>query len=1104
MVSIGPFSPSSGFVQSNAQPQTLALKAPLQSPVQAPSGSGAGGPTGLGPIAPYAPEMRERAVAEMTDLVYAQVFGHVGERAWVGITQGVDSNALQAILALRSRYRDELREMGDLHDSEALRDISGAMAEVIVRTFFRDGVMGGAGYAMMPDHNGFLEGVMTAARLMNQIILRERRGEDRQPVSGSPQGPQSQPGPQGPQGRRDWDQFTVPDLGPTTGGSENPLSIPRQNTPDVEFREFDNSAPPPTPTPSPEQVAAEAESAQLSGEIENKLGALQRQIAGIQGARSEEIRRGRAEVEIRGAERELGPAFGTGRLTDPGLIAQLFERILARVEEHLENERPGFAKALLDELLSRYPDFAGQAGGGVQAPQGDPDDLDRGREELEKLEEEFRRTGTPLETLVEERADELRRSGQTLLALMLQAAYAQAYANIAGPTGGRQNERLESSAELNRIRQTSPEDLAGEINEAGDLSGYHEEELKAIMLRLLGAQSASESIMNALERIGRALPEATAELFRELLNSAVQNALTPAVTNGEVLREFARNFLEEHPEGLAVILFDGDKFSDYNNATSFIDGDNAIELMTAALVTAIENLKDDLAALGITALPGRDGGDEFIVALIPDSPEAAANLELAMKLLMNELYAVIQQYNRDNETSIPTFSGAGARIGQEYFEAMRERALQDGDEETAAKDNGRLFNRSLGILDNLPGELFKGDESDATRPNRGGFAIKDFMTGNVESIFLAPTYPMPDGARAEEYRRNQGGVPGGTFFDPDATSAPGPENPNRPFFDRTSRPQHCGTTPELDPNPGPFQIPDGLERYFSDSIPGETPTEQLMALCRQHNIEPPFVRLLEEGIRVKTQPAIHQHFAALFEAAEDGTALTKIYIEPRQMKALNDEAFIELPDGTRMPVGHAGGNEMLDDLWRALHQAMVEFFGENYIENGAAGGRDRSKRQVLVVPPGTSRETVQELMRRAHEIFSGMIPTFTGPDGNDYPIMLEGEDGSAVPFRYNLGFAAGEITKGVYETGPDGYDPGQSRYDMVLPPDQIQGRDFSEPTPPWSLLEIATYFVDGVIPRDEEGNLPPAMQNYLDQLNAIPGFGVITPAADPDWPVAGD
>ena len=37
--------------------------------------------------------------------------------------------------------------------------------------------------------------------------------------------------------------------------------------------------------------------------------------------------------------------------------------------------------------------------------------------------------------------------------------------------------------------------------------------------------------------------------------------------------------------------------------------------------------------------------------------------------------------------------------------------------------------------------------------------------------------------------------------------------------------------------------------------------------------------------------------------------------------------FIELPDGTRMEVGHSGGNEMLDDLWRALHQAMVEFFG---------------------------------------------------------------------------------------------------------------------------------------------------------------------------------
>ena len=1102
MVSIGPFSPSSGSVQSNAQTMALKVPLPVQPPVQAPSGSGAGGATGPGLVAPYAPETRERAVAAMTELVYTQVFGNFGQQAWVGITQGIDPNAQQAILGLLSQYGDEFREMKDRHDPEALRRISRAMANVIVDKFNDNGVSGLLDFLRMPGHADFFENVFDAAEDEEQAILEERRGEgeDRQPVSGSPQGPQWQPGPQMPQGRGDWDQFTVPDLGPTTGGSENPTGISPQNTSDVEFREFGDTAPPPTPTPSPEQVAAEAEQAAISGELERVQRELQRQIAGMQGAHSEEIHRGRAEVEIDRAERELGPAFGTGRLTDPGLIAQLFERILARVEEHLENERPGFAKALLDELFSRYPDFAGQAGGGVQAPGADRDKRDRAREILRELEEESRRTGTPLQTLVEERARELRDSGQGELALMLQSAFASAYANIAGQTGGQQNERLESSAEINRIRQTSPEDLAGEINEAGDLSGYHEEELKAIMLRLLGAQSASESIMNALERIGRALPEATAELFRELLNSAVQNALTPAVMNGEVLRRLVAFLIEQSPQELAFIFFDGDKFSDYNNATSFIDGDRGIELLTAALVTAGENLKDVLAELGVTPLFSRDGGDEFFIAAIADSPEAAANLELAMKLLMNELYAVIQQYNQDNETPIPTFSGAGTVFGQATAERYREEARQRGDEEAAAKTDLEVLHETYGTTDRASVQEFKNEARGEDYFERGGFVIIDPLTGEPTGPAVpAPFYRNPDNAEAPEYRWGQGGTPSDIFDDPDQTSRPGLENRTWEDF---ARPQLRGTTP-LDPDPNPFQVPEGFREEFRNLVPGNTDMEKLRELFAQHNIEPPFVRLLEEGIRVKTQPAIHQHFADLFEAAEDGTALTKIYIEPRQMKALNDEAFIELPDGTRMPVGHAGGNEMLDDLWRALHQAMVEFFGENYIEDGAAGGRDRSKRQVLVVPPGTSRETVQELMRRAHEIFSGMIPTFTGPDGNDYPIMLEGEDGSAVPFRYNLGFAAGEITKGVYETGPDGYDPGQSRYDMVLPPDQTE-RNYSGLLPEESPLEIATGFVDGAIPRDEEGNLPPAVQNFLDQLNAIPGFGVITPADDPDWPVAGD
>jgi GGDEF domain-containing protein len=1017
-----------------------------------------------------------------------------------GITQGVDSNAQQAITALRFQYRDEFREMMDRHEPEDLRRISHAMAEVIVNTFKRDEVRGLLGFANMPDHDGFLASVFGAARHIGQVILQERRGEDRQPVSGSPQGPERQSGPERPQGRDPF-EFTVPDLGPTTPDVGSPQIDTRPIEP-VQFREFpDQSSIRGTPTPSPEQLDAEARQAAISGKLERIQLELQRQIAGMQGEHRQEIHEGRARVEVDRAERELGPAMMTGRLTDPAMIAQLFQGIYDRVEEHQANDRPGFALALIEELFARYPDFAAQAGGGVQRPESTSGGSDEGMRILRELEEASRVTGRPLEELVRERAEELRRDGQGELALALQAAFAHAYAGVGGATGGSRNERVESSAEINRIRQTDPQELAGEINEAGDLSGYHEEELKAIMLRLLGARSGSESIANALERIGRALPEVTAEMLRELLNGAVQNALTPSVMNGEVLREFLRYFILNNPEGAAVILFDGDSFSGYNNAFGFRDGDNAIELMSAALVTAIENLKDDLAALGVTALPGRDGGDEFIIVVIPDSPEAAANLELAMKLLMNELYAVIQQYNQDNETPIPTLSGAGTRIDQATIDRYREEARRRGDEEAAGKTDADIINEIIGKADDAAGKELKNKARGEDYFQRGGFVLIDPITGDPTGPATpAPFYRNPDNAEGTEYRWGQGGTPPGIFNDPDQTSQPGLENRT---WENFTRPQLRGDTPPLNPTPEDFRVPERLAPEFRGLMPGNTDMEILRTLFERNNIEPPFVRLLEEGIRVQTQPAIHEHFAALFEAAEDGTALTKIYIEPRQMKALNDEAFIELPDGTRMPVGHAGGNKMLDDLWRALHQAMVEFFGENYIENGAAGGRDRSKRQVLVVPPGTDQQTVQELMRRAHEIFSGMIPTFTGPDGNDYPIMLEGEDGSAVPFRYNLGYAAGEITKGAYETGADGYDPAQSRYDMVLPPDQTV-RNYHGPLPKQSPLEIATGFVDGAITLDADGNLPPAQQNFMDQLRAIAGFDVITPADDRDWPVAGD
>src|SRR6056297_325620 len=84
--------------------------------------------------------------------------------------------------------------------------------------------------------------------------------------------------------------------------------------------------------------------------------------------------------------------------------------------------------------------------------------LREGRDILRELEEASRGTGRPLEELVRERAEELRAGGQGEQALELQRAFAHAYPNLAGPTGGRANAPVESSAELNRIRQTTPEE----------------------------------------------------------------------------------------------------------------------------------------------------------------------------------------------------------------------------------------------------------------------------------------------------------------------------------------------------------------------------------------------------------------------------------------------------------------------------------------------------------------------------------------------------------------------------------------------------------------------------------------------------------------------
>lgn len=1099
MVSIGPFSPSAVLPSAS---QTLAFKAPgspapAPAPVQAPTQAPVG-PNGTSPLVPPFTGSYDNAVAAMTDRAYTALFGNVGQQAFAAVTRGPDFSADHALTALRFQHRDAFAEMAARHDAAGLRRIAGEVAAVLVDAFSRDGVSGVFGYHTMSggQQDSLIAHAMAAARHEDQIIRNEDRG-GRMPTMGGVSQPTD--GSTSP----DPFEFVVPDLPPTTRPGSTTRELPEWNPPRVEFRPIE---PPQTThihTPLPEHLDRASELAERELGLTQEAGTLQNEVGEMRSAQRAVIVDGRARNEIRDAERSLRGggvlSFETGPLTDPASIAQLFANLRERAAAYRADGREDIADAIMRQLSERYPDFAAQAGGGMQAPDNVRGGSGAGGGLLRELEEASRRTGRPLEELVRERAEELRAAGQGEQALELQQAFAHAYPNLAGPTGGRANARVESSAELNRIRQSAPEALAGEINGADDLAGYHEEELKAIMQRLLTAQSGSEDIATALERIGRALPEVTAQMLNELQNRSVQNALTPSVMNGEVLREFTRDFIIANPEGAAVILFDGDKFSDYNNATSFIDGDRAIELMSAAVAGAAENLREDFSELGITILPARDGGDEFMVSLIPNGEEAAANLDFAMRLFMNELYGVIQQYNRDNETPIPTLSGAGASVNRQDLDAIRERARQEDNDALASKTDGELINNLFGVIDNVPGHEFKNEERGENYYQRGGFQVIDPVSEEPEGPPVpAPYYPNPDSAAAGDYRWPQGGTPRDAFFDPDVTSEPG--YPNRTWDGNLARPQHLDNTGPLDPNPDPFKIPGHLAEAFAELTPGDTDLQKLQHLSRIDGLEQPFLRLVEEGIRVQTQPAIHGHFEALFNAADDGTTLSKVYIEPRQMKALNDEAFIELPDGTRMEVGHAGGNQMLDDLWRALNQAVTESFGEAFFENGGGYGRDRSKRQMLVLPPGTDQQVLQDVMRRAQEIFAGMTPTFAGPDGNEYPIMLPGADGSAMPFRYNLGYAAGEIEKGAYDTGPNGYDASRSRYDIVLAPQETERRH-EGPLPSLSPLEIATGFVDGAIPSDAQGRLPPAEQNLIDQLNAVPGFRVLTPADDDQWPV---
>jgi|GEM_PF-3437209 len=514
MVSIGPLSPSP--VSPHASSTTAfkpAVPTPPQAPTQTPTGTGT---TGTGPLAPHFNGSRNDAVAAMTDRAHTALFGNLGQQALAAVTRGPDFSADHALTALRFENRDAFAEMAERHDHAGQRRIAGEVAEVLVQTFTRDGISGVFGYHMMSrgQQDSLLAHAMAAALDEDQIIRSEDRGgympaSTRNPHTASPQTPE-----------RDPFEHAVPDLGPTTGGSENPLGISPQNTRPVEFREFPDQSPiRETPTPSPEQVAAEAELAREALLREGEAGALQEEVGAMHRGRRAVIVDGRARDAIRDEERNLrgggGLNFETGPLTDPASIAQLFGNLRERADASRADGRADIADAIMRQLSERYRDFAGQAGGGVQGPDSVRDGSGAGGGLLRELEEASRRTGRPLEELVRERAEELRAAGQGEQALELQRAFAHAYPNLAGPTGGRANAPVESSAELNRIRQTDPQELAGEINGAGDLSGYHEEELKAIMLRLLGAQSGSEDITAALERIGRAAPQVANAMAQE-------------------------------------------------------------------------------------------------------------------------------------------------------------------------------------------------------------------------------------------------------------------------------------------------------------------------------------------------------------------------------------------------------------------------------------------------------------------------------------------------------------------------------------------------------------------------------------------------------------
>jgi len=105
-------------------------------------------------------------------------------------------------------------------------------------------------------------------------------------------------------------------------------------------------------------------------------------------------------------------------------------------------------------------------------------------------------------------------------------------------------------------------------------------------------------------------------LHHELERQASVDSLT-GINNRRTLGEAAARAIaaaERHGRGLALLLIDADHFKRINDAHGHEVGDEALQVLAAAILHALRS--EDLF--------GRLGGEEF-VAVLPDADEAAAN-----------------------------------------------------------------------------------------------------------------------------------------------------------------------------------------------------------------------------------------------------------------------------------------------------------------------------------------------------------------------------------------------------------------------------------------------------------------------------------------------